>query len=302
MLAVLVVAMVPAAQAAGPGETVLVSRPSGLGPLDPGLFAWNSSGHSNLYPGDTEADITADGRYAVFITRADGLVGGRGPGAAAHPAQGPRHRRHARRRRRRDDSSTDPGISDDGRFVVFSSYASNLATADSSRDPDVFVKDLADGTVRSLSSSADEDSPISVLHPAISGDGSKVAFATAGALDATNDTNGKFDVYAVNTDGSGSPQIVSATAAGAAGNGDSAGPSISDLGTRVAYISSANDLAGTDTDTLSDIYVRDLGAADSVLASAQDGLTLGTGAGGVQDGRSPATVRAWCSPRPHRSM
>ena len=52
----------------------------------------------------------------------------------------------------------------------------------------------------------------------------------------------------------------------------------------MAYISSANDLAGTDTDTLSDIYVRDLGAADSVLASAQDGLTLGTGAGGVQDG------------------
>lgn len=277
-------AVVPAAGAAVPGESVLLSRPSGLGPLDPALFAWNSSGDSNLYPGDTEADITADGRYAVFVTRADGLVGGEDPapqrivrkdlqtGATLVVDAGA------------NDSSTDPGISDDGRFVVFSSFASNLVPADSSPDADVFVKDLADGTVRLLSSAAEEDTGIATLHPVISGNGSKVAFATSTVLDATHDANGKLDVYAVNADGSGSPQIVSATPAGAAANGDSALPSISDLGTRVAYISSANNLAGTDTDTLSDIYVRDLGAADSVLASAQDGSPSGTGAGGVQDG------------------
>src|SRR4051812_499708 len=54
------------AAAAGPGSTLLVSRPDGLGPA-PTAFDNNS---------DTPGALSDDGRYAVFTSTADGFAPG----------------------------------------------------------------------------------------------------------------------------------------------------------------------------------------------------------------------------------
>jgi Tol biopolymer transport system component len=67
-----------------------------------------------------------------------------------------------------------------------------------------------------------------------------------------------------------SPALVSATPAGAAGNGPSGtfGLAISVDGGSVAFASTATDLAAADTDPTPDVFVRDVDGARTVLASA----------------------------------
>lgn len=96
-----------------------------------------------------------------------------------------------------DARSTDASLSSDGRYVAFSSNATNLHPGDTSGTLDTFVKDLVSGAVELAS-----DTPAGVgadalsIAPTISADGSLVAFATpATDLDAT-DTNRVADVYA----------------------------------------------------------------------------------------------------------
>src|SRR4051794_33377175 len=60
----------PLALAAGPGSTVLVSRPGGLGPLPPAFD--NNSGHG-------VSAVSTDGRYAAFVSEADGFAPGGDP-------------------------------------------------------------------------------------------------------------------------------------------------------------------------------------------------------------------------------
>ena len=59
----------PAAFAAGAGSTQLVSRPDGTGPVPPALDNDSS----------TPGALSADGRYAVFVSDADGLAPGLNP-------------------------------------------------------------------------------------------------------------------------------------------------------------------------------------------------------------------------------
>jgi Tol biopolymer transport system component len=76
-----------------------------------------------------------------------------------------------------DGHSRQPSLSDDGRRVVFSSWASNLASGDANLSRDVFLHDLASGSTTLMSAAAtgtpgDGDSAF----PSISGDGTTVAF------------------------------------------------------------------------------------------------------------------------------
>ena len=79
--------------------------------------------------------------------------------------------------------SSNPSISADGRYVAFESYASNLAPADNSTTPDVFVRDMRSGRVF-LASRASNDGPAAnapSANPSISADGRYVAFDSRGS-------------------------------------------------------------------------------------------------------------------------
>jgi len=91
--------------------------------------------------------------------------------------------------------STDPDLSDDGRFIVFRSLASNLVIGDDNNRADIFVHDRSTGQTAIVSRPASGESNGTSHDPAISGDGAWIVFES----DATNlvagDTNGARDVF-----------------------------------------------------------------------------------------------------------
>ena len=146
---------------------------------------------SNGAEGDKESEspsISANGRYVAF--ESDGrLVKGDGnqeQDIFVHDRATGKTKRVSLRSNgaEGDDSSSAPAISADGRFVAFSSQASNLVKHDTIGFEDVFVHDRQTGkTTRvSVRSNGNAGRTATVLRPAISADGRFVAFQS----DATN--------------------------------------------------------------------------------------------------------------------
>src|SRR5690554_197008 len=95
-----------------------------------------------------------------------------------------------------DWESASPSLSADGRYVAFSSHATNFVPDDSNRRSDVFVHDRDTGTTTRVSvasdgTEGDDDSRT----PAISADGRYVAFTSSAANLVPDDTNGATDVF-----------------------------------------------------------------------------------------------------------
>lgn len=153
--------------------------------------------------------------------------------------------------------SWDGVISADGRYVAFSSDATNLVAGDLNGLTDVFVHDRTTGaTVRvSVDSAGGEADGAS--HPlALSSDGHFVVFASDATNLVTSDTNGCSDVF-VHDCVSGATERVSIGAAGAEGNGESDAGAISADGRYVAFSSVANNLVAGDGNSDWDVFVRD---------------------------------------------
>ncbi|GMU20008.1 MAG: hypothetical protein AMXMBFR13_01090 [Phycisphaerae bacterium] len=127
-------------------------------------------------------------------------------------------------------------VSADGRYVAFSSEASNLVPDDDNQADDIFVRDrLAGLTVR--------------LHPGttpvISADGSRVAYVRGG------------QVYLTDRAG-GDELLVSRSPSGEQGNGACEAPAICAQGRFIAFASLAtNLLADPDTNNSMDVFVFD---------------------------------------------
>lgn len=146
-----------------------------------------------------------------------------------------------------------PSISDDGRLVAFQSQASNLVDGDTNGASDIFVRDLATGvTIRACASEGNSFS----FSPAISGDGTVVAFASAASNLVDDDNNGKVDIFVCDLS-SGAAERVSVSSAGVGGNGDSILPAISDDGRIVAFKSLATRLVSNDRNNVVDVFAHD---------------------------------------------
>jgi len=95
-----------------------------------------------------------------------------------------------------DLTSIKPTISSDGRFVAFSSDATNLVPGDTNGVQDVFVRDLLTGTTQRVSvDSSGGEADAACDKAAISGDGRCVALGTSATNLVANDTNGFSDVF-----------------------------------------------------------------------------------------------------------
>src|SRR5438093_3374390 len=90
-----------------------------------------------------------------------------------------------------------PEISDDGRYVVFASDASNLVRRDRNSVWDVFLRDRQLGTTEriSVSSSGAEANGDSAGSPAISADGRFVVFASVATNMANDYTTFAQDIF-----------------------------------------------------------------------------------------------------------
>ena len=166
--------------------------------------------------------------------------------------------------------SGQPSISSDGRFVAFVSSATNLVPGDTNGVPDVFVRDIAQGrTLRaSLDSSNGQtagarapegpNAAVTFERPLISLDGDAVAFSTNAALLGPKDSNDSADIYVRYL---GARRTIRANERSGGGQANSAAPasagfSISQDGTCIAFASSASNL--TPGDSNSGIFVKDV--------------------------------------------
>ena len=119
-----------------------------------------------------------------------------------------------------NDQSRDPAISSDGRYVAFSSDASNLVPGDTNATRDVFVRDRKLGTTRRVSVSSNETQGNSVSFglPVITSDGRYVAFGSDASNLVPGDTNGSADVF-VRDRKLGTTRRVSVSSSETQGNG-----------------------------------------------------------------------------------
>ncbi len=255
--------------------------------------------------------ISADGRYVVFWSTAANLVRGVGGGVG----QVYRHDRlfpnetvlvsATTANTGGNGISRDPSVSSDGRFVVFSSTATDLVARDANNVSDVFMRDMdldpaLGGAIKLVSSnSANEQGNLSSILSGLSGareisdDGRYVVFMS----DATNfhAVNNRIrQVYRKDmTSGltpptPGALERVSVNDAGDPGDRLSQSPSISGNGDTVAWTSMATNLSPFSTTGLAQqVFVREFprgrpsgpttlesrGAADTRSASTKPVLS-----------------------------
>jgi Tol biopolymer transport system component len=96
-----------------------------------------------------------------------------------------------------DGACWELAISADGDLVAFSSYSSNLAANDDNPGADIFVHERAAGFTR-LATRSTSGGPANghVIAPLLSGDGSRLVFASSANNLVGGDTNGAWDVFA----------------------------------------------------------------------------------------------------------
>lgn len=106
--------------------------------------------------------------------------------------------------------------------------------------------------------------------PSLSADGTKIAFVSAASDLVPGDTNKSSDIF-VKDLRTGAVVRASVAADGTGGNDDSADPSLSADGTKVAFVSTATNLVAGDTNAGRDVFVKDLRTGAVVRATTRTG-------------------------------
>ncbi len=157
-----------------------------------------------------------------------------------------------------NDGSSLPSITDDGRYVVFQSSASNLISGDTNNSEDIFLKDVTTGAIQRVSVATDgTQGNGDSYEPSITSDGHYVAFYSDANNLVANDTNGQRDVFLKDIT-TGAIQLVSRAADGTQGNWGSCCPSVTLDGRYVVFRSFASNLVLGDTNSVYDIFLKDV--------------------------------------------
>jgi Tol biopolymer transport system component len=158
-----------------------------------------------------------------------------------------------------------PAFSGDGRYVVFTSLASNLVPGDTNDKTDIFLRDREAGTTTRVSvDSGGHQADGYSEQPAISPDGRYVGFASSAMNLVSGDTTIWADVF-VHDRQTGMTERVSVDSEGnPAADGNSQYPAVSADGRYVAFESVASNLVDGDTNycsysgaNCSDVFVHD---------------------------------------------
>ncbi|HKU51327.1 MAG TPA: hypothetical protein VJQ25_02585, partial [Nitrospira sp.] len=152
--------------------------------------------------------------------------------------------------------SGSPAVSANGRFVAFSSEATNLIPGDTSDGySDIFVFDVQGGTLRKIAAGVAPDG--SSFGPSISEDGRFVAFWSEATNLLSGDTNGVSDVFVEDKEDVTAPLKRVVNLQQQQGDGESRFPSISRNGRIIAFDSLATNLDPTPGNNVRDILVLD---------------------------------------------
>lgn len=253
----------------------------------PALVSFNSAGtgSANFRSGDSARyRISADGRYVLFYSEASDIV----PLGATRAQD--LFVRDLQTGTTRMVSINAAGtasngvssfglISDNGRYVAFTSFANNITTNDTNTSPDVFLRDLQTNITRLVSinaagtaSGAGAGSNLIDFTP----DGRFITFSS-GAQDLTSQPDGNglgTDIYVRDTLNNVTTLVSINLAGTASGNGSCFGGSISADGRYVVFTSDASNLVANDTSTR-DVFVRDLQTGTTTRISTNAAGTSG---------------------------
>jgi Ca2+-binding RTX toxin-like protein len=141
--------------------------------------------------------------------------------------------------------------------VAFHSFATNLDPADTDVTVDVYVKDLSTGDLTlATTTGSGIKTAAGGSFPWLTATGTKVAFSSGGKLNPA-DQDSFSDVY-VKDLSTGDITLASTSDIGTNGNGETILPALSADGTIVAFESESTDLDASDTDSIADVYVKEL--------------------------------------------
>lgn len=208
--------------------------------------------------GCAAAAVLAVGMALVGAVPASGIAQDRGTTTLESVSSSQEHGDHL---------SVDPALSADGRFLAFTSFATNLVPGDTNDAEDVFVRDLQTGTTERVSVAGNGEQGNDVSSGAsVSRDGRYVAFSSLASNLVPGDTINSPDIF-VRDRVAGTTQMVSVDRAGNPANDFTFGASISPDGRYVAFASNASTLVAGDTNDRTDVFVRDLLTATTSLVS-----------------------------------
>jgi Tol biopolymer transport system component len=241
-----------------------------------------------------EPAISSDGRYVAFESDATNLVPGHTSGIRAIYV----HDRSSGETScvsvnglgvSGNDTSSSPAISADGRYVTFSSRATNLVPGDSGGHWDVFVHDRLHRSTERISVNAHgAGGNGESAYPTLSADGRYVAFESDAGNLVPGDSNGVNDIF-VHDRETGLTRRVSVDSQGFEGNSRSAYGRISADGTYIAFQSLASNLVPQDMNSALDIFERDLRTGQtrriSLATSGMEGNGTSANAAISADGR-----------------
>jgi Tol biopolymer transport system component len=238
--------------------------------------------------------VSTDGRFVAFLSEADNLLGG-------DPSADPNgvadvflvDTTLGTIRSVSDDAATgDPAdgpalgvdISGDGRWVAFSSAATNLVPGDLNDASDVFLYDALNDSLQLVSRKgvAGAQGNRGSNTPSISKDGTRVAFTSAATNLVANDTNNRTDVFVRNVS-AGTTTRASTDSNGKQANGDSFQAKISPNGSVVAFSSNAINLVKADSSRTRDVFVKVLGTGKTSIVSVRSDEQLGSNDSSLSD-------------------
>lgn len=218
-----------------------------------------------------EADVSDDGRFVVFQSEASNLV----PSDTNDSVDIFVRDRHTGETTRVSIDSNgiegngysyEPSVSNNGRFVTFYSYASNLVPNDTNGSSDVFVHDRHTGVTERVSVDADgNEGNAHSYRPAISGNGRFVVF-TSNATNLISGVVHSGGIY-VHDRQTGLTTLVSVDSSGNPGSKPSGNATISDDGRFVAFRSVADNLVPSDTNDRYDAFLHDRLTGETIRVS-----------------------------------
>ena len=176
-------------------------------------------------------------------------------------------------------ASSNPSISENGRYIAFHSAATNLVVGDTNGYTDVFVYDRTlFTTIRvSLTQLGGQTMGGDSVGGVISADGNFVGFRSwATNIPSNPDTNGVSDIFRWDRT-LGTVRRISVAENGDEPNKESIGAAISGTGRHVVFCTKADNMLppGVDTNNAYDVFLRDVFLSTTVLISKSSSGLLG---------------------------
>lgn len=180
-------------------------------------------------------------------------------------------------------------VSPNGRRVAFASRATNVLPGIDAGRSNIYVWERLTQQISWITSSFSGGDPDGdSRRPSFSGDGRYLAFESSASNLVSGDTNGVADVF-VKDLSLGTVARVSVTGAGVQGNGVSSRPYMCGNGSCLVFDSAASNLVSGDTNSSSDVFLKDLGNGSVKRVSLTDAdaeAARSSGSGSVSnDGR-----------------